>query len=158
MERLAASWARRPGSVRNFDALAAETGLSHPALEQVVHFLELAGLLKASPGPVGGVRLTRPASRISLLQVVKAVDGTGLWRRCILGLEECSDEMPCPAHTIWKQTRALLEEHLEGKSLADLSKAVAKRRRARSATRARVVRFEVHPAAAAAGWDSTGDR
>jgi Rrf2 family transcriptional regulator, iron-sulfur cluster assembly transcription factor len=157
MERLAASSIRRPGSVRNFNALAEETGLSHPALEQVIHFLDLAGLLTVPRGPAGGVRLARPPSRISLLEVVKAIDGMGLWRRCILGLQECSDEMPCPAHPVWKQTRALLEEQLDSRSLADLAKAVARRRRARVA-RGRVVRVDFRPAVPAAGWDSAGDR
>jgi hypothetical protein len=35
-----------------------------------------ARLLRAVPGPGGGYRLARPTSRISLLEVVEAVDGT----------------------------------------------------------------------------------
>src|SRR6266498_1373182 len=94
MERLAAAAVRRPGSLRNENVLAGETGLSLPALEQVVHFLRLAGLVETSGGRAAGIRLARPASRVSLLEVVRAIDGTGLWARCILGLEECSDAMP----------------------------------------------------------------
>ena len=158
MERLAAWSVRRPSSVRHLSVLATETGLSQPVIEQVVHFLELANLVKAPRGLAGGIRLARPANRISLLEVVKAVDGTGLWRRCILGLEECSDEMPCPAHPVWKMTRALLEDYFDGQSIADLSGAVARRRHARSGSRARIVRLPTAaPALAAAGWDS-GDR
>jgi Rrf2 family iron-sulfur cluster assembly transcriptional regulator len=129
MERLAAAAVQRPGSVRQRDALALEAGLTLPALEQVLHFLRLAGLLEMPRGSSGGVRLARAASRISLLQVVRAIDGAGLWGRCILGLEECSDEMPCPAHTVWKETRARLERHLDSQSLVDLTRAVALRRR-----------------------------
>lgn len=131
MERLAAVAVRRPGSVRNKDVLSTETGLSGPELEQVLHFLRLAGLLEVPRGASSGVRLARSPSRISLLQVVRAIDGGGLWGRCILGLEECSDAMPCPAHPAWKETRALLERHLESQSLADLTKAVALRYKAR---------------------------
>ncbi len=132
MERLAATAARRPGSIRKTAALAEETGLPAPDLEQVLGILQLSGLLEAPPGS-GGVRLSRPPSQISLLQVVRAIDGTGLWGRCILGLEECSDTMPCPAHVVWKQTRELLEQHLDRQSLVDLTLAVTRRRRARQA-------------------------
>jgi Rrf2 family iron-sulfur cluster assembly transcriptional regulator len=131
MERLAAASVRRPGSIRNRDVLAGETGLSIPALEQVLHFLRLAGLVEFPRRPPGGVRLTEAASRISLLRVVRAIDGAGLWGRCILGLEECSDQVPCPAHTVWKETRALLERHLDGQSLVDLARAVGRRQAVR---------------------------
>jgi Rrf2 family iron-sulfur cluster assembly transcriptional regulator len=130
MERLAAASIRRPGSSRSLSVLAGETGMSGPALEQVVHFLRLARLLEASRDQSTAVRLTRPASQISLLAVVRAIDGAGLWGRCILGLQECSDAAPCPAHPVWKKARAMLEQHLDSQSLVDLTRAVARRRRA----------------------------
>jgi Rrf2 family protein len=159
MERLAAASLRRPGSVRNRTALAVETGLSLPVLEQVVHFLELAGLLKAAAAPTGGIRLSRAPSRISLLQVVRAIDGAGLWRRCIMGLEECSEAMPCPAHPVWKTARSLLENHLDGQTMADLSKALARRRRLRRTAVSRPGRIvEIRPVATIVEIDTAGDR
>jgi Rrf2 family protein len=160
MERLAAAALRRPGSVRTESTLAGETGLSLPALEQAVHFLRLAGLVEATRGRTAGIRLARPASRVSLLAVVRAIDGAGLWGRCILGLEECSDAMPCPAHPAWKQARSLLEEHLDGQSLEDLTRAVTRRRRARRSAEGRWAKpSDISDLArAAGGFDSTGDR
>jgi Rrf2 family transcriptional regulator, iron-sulfur cluster assembly transcription factor len=133
MERLTAGALARAGSVRNPYALAAETGLSVPGLNQVVHFLQRAGLVKQNPS--GGVRLARPATEISVLAVVRAIDGAGLWGRCLLGLAECTDDAPCPAHPAWKKARRMLERHLESQSIADLTRAVAQRRRARNLRR-----------------------
>jgi DNA-binding IscR family transcriptional regulator len=87
--------------------------------------------VEVAGGRAAGIRLARPAARVSLLEVVRAIDGAGLWGRCILGLEECSDAIPCPAHPAWKQARSLLEEHLDSQSLVDLTKALTRRRRAR---------------------------
>ena len=154
MERLAAAALRRPGSVRNPTTLAAETGLSLPALEQVVHFHRLAGLVEAAGGRAAGVRLARPAARVSLLEVVRAIDGAGLWGRCILGLEECSDAIPCPAHPAWKQARSILEEHLDRQSLVDLTNALTRRRRAGKSVAAHWEK----PPGMRSGFDSTGDR
>ena len=130
MERMAAASLRRPGSSRSLSVLGGEIGMSGPALEQVVHFLRLAGLLEAPRGQSTAVRLARPASEISLLAVVRAIDAAGLWGRCILGLQECSDAAPCPAHPAWKKARAMLEQHLDSQSLVDLTRVVARRRRA----------------------------
>lgn len=160
MERLAAAAVRRPGSFRSENVLAGETGLSLPELVQVVHFLRLAGLVETSRGRAAGIRLARPASRVSLLEVVRAIDGTGLWARCILGLEECSDSMPCPAHPVWKQARSLLEEHLDSQSLVDLTRAVTRRHHARKPVEARSRKppGESDLARAAGSLDSMGDR
>jgi Rrf2 family iron-sulfur cluster assembly transcriptional regulator len=130
MERLAAASIRRPGSSKSLSVLAGETGMSGPALEQVVHLLRLAHLLETPREQSTAVRLARPASQISLLAVVRAIDAAGLWGRCILGLEECSDAAPCPAHPVWKKARAMLEQHLDNQSLVDLTRVVARRRRA----------------------------
>jgi Rrf2 family protein len=160
MERLAAAAVRRPGSVRHEDVLAGETGLSLPELVQVVHFLRLAGLVETPRGRTPGIRLARPASRVSLLEVVRAIDGTGLWARCILGLQECSDAMPCPAHAVWQQARSLLEDHLAALSLVDLTRAVTRRYRAQKSDEARSRRPPALSdlARAAGGLDTAGDR
>ena len=128
IDRLAASSVRRPSALRSLPVLASETGLAVPTLTQLVSFLRLAGIVKQrSRG--GGLALTRPASEISLLDVIHAIDGHTLWRRCLLGLPECTDAAPCPVHSTWKAARTALEKHLEGQSIADLTRALKKRRR-----------------------------
>jgi DNA-binding IscR family transcriptional regulator len=65
-----------------------------------------------------------------LLDVVRATDGTGLMRRCLMGLPECSDAAPCSVHAVWKKAREEVEQHLGTQSIADLTRALAARRRA----------------------------
>lgn len=128
MERLAAMG--RPGSFRSPQVLAAETGMSVPTITQLVTFLRRGGLV-AERRPSGAISLTRPASQISMFDVIRATDGAGLLRRCLLGLAECSDATACPVHSFWKQAREVLEQHLETQTVADLSRAMAQKRRAR---------------------------
>src|SRR5262249_26090128 len=77
------------------------------------------------------VALARPAEEISMLDVVHAIDGGGLWSHCLLGLAQCSDETPCPAHAVWKKARGMLEYHLRSNSIADLSRVILDKRRRR---------------------------
>ena len=137
MARLGEEALRRPGALVSLSDLAAATGARAPALAQVLARLRRAGLLAARRGPAGGVRLSRPPAEISVLEVVRAVDGTGLEDRCILGLPACGDEAPCPAHPVWKRARTLLEKRLENRSLADLARAVARKSAVLSARRPR---------------------
>jgi Rrf2 family protein len=50
-------------------------GMPEEYLRKSLKPLALAGVLLSSRGPNGGYRLARPAQRISLLEVVEAVDG-----------------------------------------------------------------------------------
>lgn len=130
MERVAAAEAERPDAWVGLSPLAKEIGVSAPSLAQIAHRLRRAGLLSARRGPSGGVGLPRPAERITVLEVVRAIDGTGVSSRCILGFENCTDDTPCPAHPVWSTVRPLLERELERKTLLDLVEAVKKKRKA----------------------------
>lgn len=129
MERLASADLERRGAFTGLSSLAAGTGAPAPALGQVLHVLRKAGLLEGRRGRGGGVRLARPAAKISVLEVVRAVEGTPLEGRCVLGFSPCGDEAPCPAHPVWKKARTLLERRLERRSLADLARTVARKKR-----------------------------
>jgi Rrf2 family protein len=68
--------ARHPGDrLVTAETIAAAEGLSEIYLRKVLKPLASAGVLRSVMGPGGGYRLARPARRISLLDVVEAVDG-----------------------------------------------------------------------------------
>jgi len=128
MERLAAASLRRPSAGRSLEGVAREIGLDTPTLTQLVTFLRQADLV-SQRGRSGTLRLARDASAISVLDVIRAIQGSGIWRHCLLGLAECSDIAPCPVHVAWKAARAQLEQHLAEESVAKLARAVSRRRR-----------------------------
>ena len=66
-----------PGS-----ALAEQFGLSSSYLLKHLQALTAAGILESVPGPAGGYRLARAADRISLLDIVLAVEGPQPAFRC----------------------------------------------------------------------------
>ena len=72
LEYLAARGAGPPVASHH---IAAARGVPERFLLKVLKPLVTAGLLRSLKGPNGGFRLARPASRISLLEVVEAVDG-----------------------------------------------------------------------------------
>ncbi len=107
--------------------IAAATGIAGPYLSKILHTLAKAGLIRAKRGYRGGFVLSRPASQISLTEVLAAV-AEPLWStRCLLGLVECSDERDCPIHRMWKTTRTRLQTSMQQLTLADVAGAVRQR-------------------------------
>jgi len=118
--------------------LAHRRKLSPSFLSKVVNQLVGCGLVDSQRGPSGGVRLGRPASRIRVIEVIEAIDGTEFLTECVMGLPECSERSPCPLHAQWKPVRESILHMLAGQTLSKLAvelEATLKTRR-RSAIRA----------------------
>jgi len=56
-------------------SLAEKLQIPLPFLHQIGHTLMQAGLIKATPGPRGGLRLNQPAEEIPVLQIVETLEG-----------------------------------------------------------------------------------
>jgi Rrf2 family protein len=69
--------------------LAAEQRIPLAFLPRVMSDLVRAGVVEATTGRAGGYRLTRPASEISILDVVQAVEGDVRRRTCVLRGGSC---------------------------------------------------------------------
>ena len=51
-------------------------------LAKALQAMAAAGIVESRPGPLGGYRLARPPADITLLDIVRAVDGPGTAFRC----------------------------------------------------------------------------
>jgi Rrf2 family protein len=89
--------------------IARELDIPFHFLTKVLQILTQAGILISFKGPNGGVGLARQASQITLKDIILAIDGPALFEQCLLGLDQCSDENPCPLHERWSQLRAELD-------------------------------------------------
>ena len=88
--------------------LAQQAGLTAPYLAKVFQSLCRSGIVASRKGPGGGYRLERPAAEVTVLDVVRAVDGESLEERCILRGDLCDETTPCPLHETWSDHRTPL--------------------------------------------------
>ena len=95
--------ARHCGMVRVSAAqLAEETGLPPATVQKLVSKLSAAGLLRASRGAGGGLKLARPAAAISLADIVEAVEGPIALTACVeQGRHDCGMESACTVRPHW---------------------------------------------------------
>lgn len=80
-------------------------------------------LLNSIKGPNGGFHIQGDPSKIVLADIVHSIDGDMIFNGCALGLQECSENHPCPVHHKFKAIR----DHLTGMLLTTSLKDVADR-------------------------------
>lgn len=87
---------------------------------KILQDLVRKGILASAKGPNGGFYLSRPATDISLMEVISVIDGLEVFKRCGLGMKNCSDTHPCPLHTDFKKYRDGLATIFATKTIQDL--------------------------------------
>jgi Rrf2 family protein len=110
--------ARSDEAMASGPRLAAATNIPPRFVAQVMGDLVGAGLVSARIGRSGGYRLARPASAISILDVVEAVEGDARRRTCVLRSIPCARDGFCDVHHIFAAAQDALLERLRGASLA----------------------------------------
>ncbi len=100
--------------------IAERQNIPAPFLAKIVSRLSLSGLVITHRGAGGGVSLARPASEISLLQVIEALDGPVQLNRCVIEPSACPRDSHCPVHHIWAKAQLELTGLLSETTFDDL--------------------------------------
>lgn len=79
------------------------------------------GLVQSFRGAGGGFTLARPATQITLRQVVEAVEGPIIPNHCLAGPRLCSRSATCRAHEVWQTVQNRVVDALDGVTLAELA-------------------------------------
>ena len=85
---------RQKGSV-SLREVAKKSGLSFMFLQKIARKLRFAGLVKAAHGVKGGYYLALPARRLTLGQVVGAVEGGCVLMPCVTAKTDCCGKKSC---------------------------------------------------------------
>jgi len=100
--------------------LAEKLQIPLPFLHQIGRSLIQGRLIKATPGPHGGLRLNLPADDITLLQIVETLEGPICLSPCQDG-EPCLRQENCMANPVWAELQARLIDYLGSVRLSDLA-------------------------------------
>lgn len=109
--------------------IASAYNIPQQFLAKIAQTLVKHRLLIAIRGRNGGVKLGDDPKKIHLNQIVNAIDGPPPEKLpCVIGIDDCSDEAPCPLHHRWKVIREDIREMFVSENLADLAKRVVEKR------------------------------
>ena len=121
--RAAVCLAKR-NKVTSLKKIAKNENIPFDYLEKIISKLEKAEIVKSKRGAYGGYFLARPASKITVSQIVKVLEGTIAPVLCIAEEKskkfDCPHEEKCLTKNVWKKVQDALNETLNSIILADL--------------------------------------
>lgn len=82
-------------------------------LQSLVH-VKIVGSKK---GKDGGFYLAKSPSKIRLIDIVEAIDGSEFFTTCVLGFPKCLSISPCPVHNEWSKIREMAYIMLSAKTI-----------------------------------------
>lgn len=113
---------REEGDLVSLREIAEFEGISLKYLEQLVRPLTQAGLIKGIRGKNGGYCLAKPTEQIKAGNVLRAVEGTTVPVACSALESGCERGFECNAVRFWAGLDRVIEEYVDGHTLADLAK------------------------------------
>lgn len=114
--------AAHPADVLSTAQIADETRLELPTVSKLLKALGHAELVESFRGVNGGYRLARPATEISLAEIVEALEGPIGMTECGIGEGQCEREAQCGVRGSWQRINSVLDQALRAVSLEDMLK------------------------------------
>ncbi len=96
-------------------------------LRKVFQLLARAGLVSSQRGVHGGFVLGREPARITLKNIVEAIDGSLPLYTCMKARRKCSALDPCLVSEAFEQGRAKMAEVLDATNLEGLAAGISRR-------------------------------
>jgi FeS assembly SUF system regulator len=101
-------------------AVAVATRLPPATVAKLLKALAHAGLVTATRGAMGGYRLARQSSAISVAEVVAAIDGDIGMTQCSVHADECDRTAYCPTRPHWAAINRAVGTALSAVTLDDM--------------------------------------
>jgi Rrf2 family protein len=107
------------GAARTVAQIAETTMVPAGYLAKIMQGLSRARLVKSQRGVHGGFQTTRKPEKLTVLEVVSAVDPIRRFPECPLGIRSHGRTL-CPLHRKLDQTAQMVEDAFHAVTLADL--------------------------------------
>jgi len=102
----------------NLKQITVKAKLPYKFLSRIVLDLKKAGIITSKEGVSGGYLLKKNPNNISLMQIIKAVEGNKGFVSCIHG--QCAMEKPCHHKKVWQKLQQTIEKEFEKVKLSNL--------------------------------------
>lgn len=102
-------------------ALATDARLPRATVAKVLKALAHAGIVTGARGAAGGYRLSRPAERINLSEIIAAIDGQMAPTQCTSHQPDCARSDYCVTRPHWQRINRVVGAALSAVTLAELT-------------------------------------
>ncbi|MDH3285884.1 MAG: SUF system Fe-S cluster assembly regulator [Acidobacteriota bacterium] len=108
-------------STLNAREVAEETRLPAPMVSKILKSLARHGLLVSQRGAKGGYSLARSPERITVPEMIAALEGPIGLTQCTVHPGVCAQELSCHVREPWQRINQVVRDALSRVTLADLS-------------------------------------
>jgi len=111
-----------PGKMALISEIAEAAEVPQTFLAKIFQSFAKLGIVNSFRGTGGGFVLGRPASRITLREVVEAVEGPIMPTRCLMDSGNCDRGIECLVHPVWRRVQSEVVQILESVTIEELAK------------------------------------
>ncbi len=111
----------RDGSRISIKEIAKGTGAPEHFIAKILQELSRKKLVHSIKGPNGGFYMEPADLKITLADIVTALDGHSIYTECVLGLKTCDERKPCPVHHQYKDIKSKLIKMIENNTIGDFN-------------------------------------
>ena len=112
--------ARNAQEISSVNEIAKAMHIPKSFLAKIVQRLVKAGIVKSVRGVSGGFSLAKKPKNISILDVIKAIQGNAAINVCAIDKKVCRLSNTCSVHPIWVELREIIEKRLQEENFANL--------------------------------------
>ncbi len=104
--------------------ISEELAIPTPFLSKILQLLAKHKILNSTKGPHGGFGLKKSPYDISLLDIIKVLDGEDIFENCLIGMDTCTGVLGkdyfCPVHNKYAPIRRQLYELFKNESIGSI--------------------------------------
>ena len=115
------------GAVVFIDEIAEAEDVPRAYLAKIFQVLLKKGFLRSKRGPGGGFTLISDPKKVTMLEVIEAMEGPISLNDCLISIGFCEREKKCPVHDVWREAQGRLIDYLSKSNFADLAVAGEKK-------------------------------
>jgi Rrf2 family protein len=116
------------GELMSARQLATEGNFSYELGCKILQRLHKAGLVESGMGSKGGFALRKKPSEITLMEIIKVLQGGIRPNRCLLGDNKCEFQPECEISTKLACLQLYMDDYLGGITLSEILKVKSKRK------------------------------
>lgn len=112
-------FALHEGEVLSLKSVAERYGISLKYLEQIIQMLVKDNLLLSFRGANGGYKLAKKPGETTVAEILNATEGSLMVVNC-MDKKQCGHLCHCRVRKCWDKLNSLIDDYLQGVSLAEL--------------------------------------
>jgi Rrf2 family protein len=93
-------------------------------IAKLLQELSRKNIISSLRGPNGGFFLTEEDKKKSCIDILVALNGVNTMTSCLLSIEQCDENKPCPLHALANPLRNELFENMSNISVSELAKSI----------------------------------